>query len=52
MCLADLLAAATITRKSNDLLDEDVKPRVENHLLRYDGNSYAKGKVSPWWLGY
>lgn len=51
----DLLAKAAITYSANEGASgaslENLKDHTEQHVLRYNGKFYEKGKNSPWWLG-
>lgn len=48
--LFDLVITAKITVNSMDAPTRDLKDRIEQHTLRYDGKFYQKGKSVPWWL--
>lgn len=48
--LFDLVITAQITVDSMDAPTRDLKDRIEQHTLRYDGKFYQKGRSVPWWL--
>ncbi|NMF88270.1 hypothetical protein [Aromatoleum petrolei] len=47
--LFDLVITARITVNSMGAATGNLKDRIEQHSLHYDGRSYQKGKPVPWW---
>ena len=49
--LHDMRATARIAVVSNGEPAPRIEKPVQHYIFRYDGKSYKKGKLAPWWLG-